>query len=145
MESNEEVKVLQEIENKIADLFAEREKILRDMEIHEGPFVVFDKGKMRIDDNTIVLTPAVRKDIPIIQSYIRTLGGSLEERFSQWLSSYTDYRCRSTVRTVCPIKQIPVCCAHCEDAAECMLLEDTPCCGLVSLGEILDVKECNEI
>ena len=63
----------------------------------------------------------------------------------EWVKEYTDYRCGSSRRGVCAISGSPVCCAYCKFNTQCILMENTPICPLVEVGDVVNIEDCEEV
>ena len=108
-------------------------------------YLVYSVKDKSLNTETIVLDPNNQKDLDAIRFYAESLSDPMKCTILDWAREYDEFRCLSVRRGDCPLTHSPVCCAHCSYNNSCILLEDTPICSLVALGDVIDIEDCGEI
>lgn len=108
-------------------------------------YTVIDNLTGEPNDELLVLNPNNKEDLKAIIFYSDLIKEPIKGYLKDWIKEYTEFKCSSTRRDICSIRKSPVCCCNCIYFEECRLLVDSPVCSLVDLGDVIDVKECEEI
>ena len=118
-----------------------------DTEGFPDKYYVFNNELESLESEVFVIKPLDSKaDIKAMEAYSANCSNKLIAYLTEdWLRGYTDYRCGSVRRGLCPILRSPICCAHCSENNSCVMRENTPMCSLVMLGDVVNREDCEEL
>ena len=141
---------IEEVSSMIETLLAKRADYIRGVDVEEGfreKYFVFNNDLGEVDDEVFVLRPLDGDaDIQALKTFCnnKSVNHILRLKLMEWLKGYTDYKCISAGRGVCKIVGSPICCAHCNYNASCILKENTPICPYVEIGDVVNIEDCEE-
>lgn len=102
-------------------------------------YLVYDFNRGELIDGVYILDPRDMEDRRRIKNSTKDDTEEYRESVLAVVDQFEIYSC--VQERVCPDVSMSICCAHCAKLDECRL-GNPNLCGLVEIGEVLEVSEC---